>query len=182
MASRTLAWPPEKTENREASVGAKTPTSQGWRSQGQARKPRQHWGNGQKKSQPMRVGILGIGGGNDDLPQNSLKARAPRNSLSYKRRSHLAQPLPDNPTRETIFSPDFPAPDEGDGFAVKPDTWRFSATTLNPAFGRRFGSQNGNRIDPGISPSADMGRSRGCPCSGSSRPCHGCRTRCLGSG
>ena len=122
------------------------------------------------------------GGGNDDLPQNSLKARAPRNSLSYKRRSHLAQPLPDNPTRETIFSPDFPAPDEGDGFAVKPDTWRFSATTLNPAFGRRFGSQNGNRIDPGISPSADMGRSRGCPCSGSSRPCHGCRTRCLGSG
>ncbi len=62
MASRTLAWPPEKTENREASVGAKTPTSQGWRSQGQARKPRQHWGNGQKKSQPMRVGILGIGG------------------------------------------------------------------------------------------------------------------------
>jgi len=35
-----------------------------------------------------------------------------------------AQALPDNPTREKIFSPDFPAPDEGDGFAVKPDTWR----------------------------------------------------------
>lgn len=52
MASRTLAWPPEKTENREASVGAKTPTSQGWRSRGQTRKLRQHWGNGQKKSQP----------------------------------------------------------------------------------------------------------------------------------
>ena len=49
MVSRTLAWPPEKTENREASVGAKTPPSQGWRSRGQARKPRQHWGNGQKK-------------------------------------------------------------------------------------------------------------------------------------
>ncbi len=62
MASRTLAWPPEKTENREASAGPKAPTSQGWRSRGQARKPRQHWGNGQKKSQPMRVGILGIGG------------------------------------------------------------------------------------------------------------------------
>ena len=63
MASRTLAWPPEKTENREASVGAKTPTSQERRSRGQARKLRQRWGNGQKKSQPMRVGILGIGGG-----------------------------------------------------------------------------------------------------------------------
>ena len=50
MASRTLAWPPEKTENREASVGAKTPTSQGWRSQGQARKPRQHWGNGMQEA------------------------------------------------------------------------------------------------------------------------------------
>ena len=62
MASKTLAWPPEKTENREASAGPKAPTSQGWRSRGQARKPRQHWGNGQKKSQPMRVGILGIGG------------------------------------------------------------------------------------------------------------------------
>lgn len=32
-----------------------------------------------------------------------------------KLRSHLAQPFPDNPTRETIFSPDFPAPDEGGG-------------------------------------------------------------------
>lgn len=42
-----------------------------------------------------------------------------------------------------IFSPDFPAPDEGDGFAVKPDTWRRAATTSNPVFGRRFGSQNG---------------------------------------
>jgi hypothetical protein len=60
--TRTLACPPEKTENREASVGAKTPPSQGRRSRSQARKPRQHWGNGQKKSQPMRVGILGIGG------------------------------------------------------------------------------------------------------------------------
>jgi hypothetical protein len=49
MASRTLAWPPEKTENREASAGPKAPTSQGWRSRGQARKPRQRWGNGQKK-------------------------------------------------------------------------------------------------------------------------------------
>lgn len=62
MASRTLAWPPEKTENREASAGPKAPTSQGWRSRGQARKLRQHWGNGQKKSQPIRVGILVNGG------------------------------------------------------------------------------------------------------------------------
>ena len=38
------------------------------------------------------------------------------------------------------------APDEGDGFAVKPDTWRRVATTSNPVFGRRFGSKNGNRI------------------------------------
>jgi hypothetical protein len=27
-------------------------------------------------------------------------------------------------SKEAIFSPDFSAPDEGDGFAVKPDTWR----------------------------------------------------------
>jgi hypothetical protein len=47
---------------------------------------------------------------------------------------------------QTIFSPDFPASDEGDGFAVKPDTWRGPPTTSNPVFGRRFGSQNGNRI------------------------------------
>ena len=75
MASRTLAWPPEKTENREASAGAKTPPSQGGRSRGQARKPRQHWGNAQKKSQPMRVGILGIGGGVEPRTKRLLKVR-----------------------------------------------------------------------------------------------------------
>ena len=32
----------------EGAEAQKAPTSQGWRSRGQARKPRQHWGNGQK--------------------------------------------------------------------------------------------------------------------------------------
>ena len=49
VASRTLACPPEKTENREASEGAKRPTSRGWRSRGHARKPRKRWGNRRKK-------------------------------------------------------------------------------------------------------------------------------------
>ena len=83
MASRTLAWPPEKTENREASAGPKAPTSQGWRSQGQARKPRQHWGNGQKKSQPMRVGILGIGGEEEDRTPDLVIANDALSQLSY---------------------------------------------------------------------------------------------------
>ena len=65
VASRTLAWPPEKTENREASAGAKTPPSQGWRSRGQARKPRQHWGEQTKKNQPRTVGFLNSGGNSE---------------------------------------------------------------------------------------------------------------------
>jgi len=36
---------------------------------------------GKKNPNRIRVGISNYGGGNDDLPQNSLKARAPRNSL-----------------------------------------------------------------------------------------------------
>ena len=91
VASRTLAWQPEKTENREASARAKTPTSQGWRSRGQARKPRQHWGNGQKKSQPMRVGILGIGGagGNDERPSTFTKF-VENQALNYAFQLHHA--------------------------------------------------------------------------------------------
>ena len=37
-------------------------TSGGVCSRGQGPKPRQHWGNGQKKTQPIRVGFLSIGG------------------------------------------------------------------------------------------------------------------------
>lgn len=70
MASRTLAWPPEKTENGEASVGAKTPPSRGRRSRGQARKPRQHWGNGQKKIPTDEGWDFGCRG----LPNNRPKA------------------------------------------------------------------------------------------------------------
>ena len=33
-----------------------------WRSRAQGAEPRQHWRSGQKKSQPIRVGISNIGG------------------------------------------------------------------------------------------------------------------------
>jgi len=71
-------------------------------------------------------------------------------------RTPLTQPLPVNPTRETIFSPDFPAPDEGDGFAVKPDTWRLTATTSDPDFGRQFVSQSGIELDYACPPKTTL--------------------------
>jgi hypothetical protein len=49
VAWRTLARPPEKTEKREFQDGVKTTGWRGWRSRGQARKPRQHWGKQEKK-------------------------------------------------------------------------------------------------------------------------------------
>ena len=41
--SRTLARPPERTETREACAGVKMLGSDGWRSRGHARNPRQYW-------------------------------------------------------------------------------------------------------------------------------------------
>ena len=43
--------------------------------------------------------------------------------------------------RKTFSRPDFPAPGEGDGFAIKLDIWRRATAASNPVFGRRFGSQ-----------------------------------------
>ena len=71
VGSRTLARPPEKTENREASAGAKTQGLEGWRSRGNDPEPRQHWRSRQKKSQPIRVGIL-INGGNSEYELTSI--------------------------------------------------------------------------------------------------------------
>ena len=83
VASSTLAWPTEKTENREASSGAETPTSQGWRSRGHARKPRQHWGERAKKNQPRTVGFLNSGG-SYEYESASVACRKPSASPELK--------------------------------------------------------------------------------------------------
>ncbi|OFN60111.1 hypothetical protein HMPREF2541_08710 [Eikenella sp. HMSC061C02] len=59
----TIAWPPEKTENREASVGGKNVDFAGAALARQGPETAPTLGERAKKSQPMRVGILGIGGG-----------------------------------------------------------------------------------------------------------------------
>ena len=54
------------------------------KSAGFRRNPQQHAGTGanrQEKAPTDNSWGFSIGGGNADLPQNSLKARAPRNSL-----------------------------------------------------------------------------------------------------
>ena len=61
--SRTFTRAAEKDRDREARNAPKSCRSAGSRSRGQPRKPRQYWRFGQKKSQPIRVGILFIGGG-----------------------------------------------------------------------------------------------------------------------
>lgn len=53
----------ENRERKTAECTPKTTTSGDACSRGQGRKSRQHWRSGQKKSQPIRVGILVNGGG-----------------------------------------------------------------------------------------------------------------------
>lgn len=53
----------QRTERKRAKSPPGTATSGGACSRGHGRKPRQHRGNGQKKSQPVRVGISHDGGG-----------------------------------------------------------------------------------------------------------------------
>ncbi len=63
-----------------------------------------HAGISGKKKGPETIRALQFGGGNDDLPQNSLKARAHRNSLIINAEVILHKHFP--PTRpEKRFSP-----------------------------------------------------------------------------
>ena len=75
-------WPRERsrdqqrkrrTERRQR--GRKRRLRRGGGSRGQARKPRQHWRSGQKKTQPIRVGFLVNGGGMVPRIKRLLKVR-----------------------------------------------------------------------------------------------------------
>ena len=58
---RSRGWQ-RKTETERPKTPEKWDSRKGDAQEGMAPKPRQHWRSGQKKSQPIRVGILGIGG------------------------------------------------------------------------------------------------------------------------
>lgn len=68
-------------------------------------------------------------------------------TLDNKRRSHLTQSLPDNPT-DNEFSPLFPGTGQRVTVCSKTGTWRRAATTSNPVFGRRS-VPKGNELMPG---------------------------------
>lgn len=85
-------------------------------------------------------------GGSAVLTQNSLKACAPRYFLIIFPEVVLHNHFPPSRPEKRVSSP-ISRNRTWDGFAEKPGTWRRAATTPYPVFGRRFGSQNGNRSE-----------------------------------
>ena len=78
IESRTLARQTENRERNGQKVPPKTGSATDGRSRGKYAELRQHWRSGQKKSQPIRVGILNIGGGGG----NRTRVRKPSTESS----------------------------------------------------------------------------------------------------
>lgn len=79
----TVKRPAESGERKTATSRLRVGGSARVRSRGRCPKPRQHWRSGQKKAQPIRVGLWVNGGEEEDRTPDLRIANAALSQLSY---------------------------------------------------------------------------------------------------